>query len=115
MAGCGAGGGGGTRDLLCDHEGEEENSVTVVGDEASLSLTEWYRLVRDRGREGEATLVDERGDTVRALLTEFADAVDGDGGDLVSFAEATRVQEVLDAIHASEGDSVRPGADAGGR
>ena len=105
----------GTIDLLCDHEGEEENSVTVVGDEASLSLTEWYRLVRDRGREGEATLVDERGDTVRALLTEFADAVDGDGSDLVSFAEATRVQEVLDAIHASEGDSVRPGADAGGR
>ena len=110
-----AGGVRGTIDLLCDHEGEEENSVTVVGDEASLSLTEWYRLVRDRGREGEATLVDERGDTVRALLTEFADAVDGDGGDLVSFAEATRVQEVLDAIHASEGDSVRPGADAGGR
>ncbi|MEZ3163220.1 Gfo/Idh/MocA family oxidoreductase [Halorubrum sp. RMP-47] len=105
----------GTVDLLCDHEGEEENSVTVVGDEASLSLTEWYRLVRDRGREGEATLVDERGDTVRTLLTEFADAVDGDGGDLVSFAEATRVQEVLDAIHASEGDSVRPGVDAGGR
>ena len=105
-----AGGVRGTIDLLCDHEGEEENSVTVVGAEASLSLTEWYRLVRDRGREGEATLVDERGDTVRALLTEFADAVDGDGADLVSFAEATRVQAVLDAIHASEGDSVRPGA-----
>ena len=105
-----AGGVRGTIDLLCDHEGEEENSVTVVGAEASLSLTEWYRLVRDRGRESEATLVDERGDTVRALLTEFADAVDGDGADLVSFAEATRVQAVLDAIHASEGDSVRPGA-----
>ena len=110
-----AGGVRGTLDLLCDHEGEEENSVTVVGDEASLSLTEWYRLVRDRGRETEATLVDERGDSVRALLTEFASALDGDDGDLVSFAEATRVQEVLDAIHASEGDSVRPGANAGGR
>ena len=100
----------GTIDLLCDHEGEEENSVTVVGDEASLSLTDWHRLVRNRGREGEETLVDERGDTVRALLTEFATAVDGDGGDLVSLAEATRVQEVLDAIHASGGDRVRPGA-----
>ena len=52
---------------------------------------------------------------MRALLTEFASALDGDDGDLVSFAEATRVQEVLDAIHASEGDSVRPGANAGGR
>ena len=105
----------GTIDLLCDHEGEEENAITVVGDEASLSLTEWYRLVRDRGREAETTLVDERGDTVSALLTEFADAVEGDGGDLVSFAAATRVQEVLDAIHASGGDAVRPGGDGGAR
>ncbi|MGM0446976.1 MAG: Gfo/Idh/MocA family protein [Methanobacteriota archaeon] len=103
----------GTLDLLCDHEGEEENSITVVGDEASLSLTEWYRLVRNRGREGEETVVGERGDMVRALLREFAGAVDGDGGDLVSFAEATRVQEVLDAVHASAGDRVRPGSDGG--
>ena len=103
----------GTIDLLCDHEGEGANDITVVGDEASLSLTEWYRLVRNRGRGDEATLVDERGDTVRALLTEFAGAVEGDGGDLVSFVEATRVQEVLDAIHASEGDRVRPGAGDG--
>ncbi|TKX75052.1 Gfo/Idh/MocA family oxidoreductase [Halorubrum sp. GN11_10-6_MGM] len=102
----------GTVDLLCDHEGEEENSITVVGDEASLSLTHWYRLVRNRGREDAETLVDERGDTVRALLTEFADAVEGDDGDLVSFAEAARVQEILDAIHASDGDRVRPGSDA---
>ena len=107
-----AGGVRGTIDLLCDHDGDEENSVTVVGDEGSLSLTEWHRLVRDRGRETEATLVDERGDTVCTLLTEFANAVDGDGGDLVSFAEATRVQAVLDAIHASEGDRVLPAAGA---
>ncbi|GAA0538112.1 hypothetical protein GCM10008994_11590 [Halorubrum ejinorense] len=104
-----AGGVRGSIDLLCDHEGDEENVVTVVGDGGSLSLTEWYRLTRDRGRESEATLVDERGDTVSALLTEFAEAVEGDGGDLVSFAEATRVQEVLDAVHASECDAVRPG------
>jgi len=97
------------------HEGDEENSITVVGDEGSLSLTEWHRLVRDRGRETEATLVDERGNTVRSLLTEFADAVDGADGDLVSFAEATRVQAVLDAIHASEGDRVRPGENGRGK
>ncbi|OYR48083.1 Gfo/Idh/MocA family protein [Halorubrum sp. Eb13] len=96
----------GTIDLLCDHEGEEENVVTVVGDDGSLSLTEWHRLVRDRGREGERTLVDERGDTTAALLTEFARAMDGDGGDLVSFGEATRVQAALEAIHASDGDRV---------
>ena len=106
-----AGGVRGTIDLLCDHEGGEENAITVVGEAASLSLTEWYRLVRNRGRGDEATLVDERGDTVTALLTEFAGAVDGDGGDLVSFAEATRVQETLDAVRASEGDRVLPGTD----
>jgi len=96
----------GTLDLLCDHQGDEENAVAVVGDEGSLSLTAWHRLVRDRGRERERTLVDERGDTTAALLTEFAAAMDGDDGDLVSFGEATRVQRVLEAIHASAGDRV---------
>ncbi|MFO8115560.1 MAG: Gfo/Idh/MocA family oxidoreductase [Halorubrum sp.] len=104
-----AGGVRGTIDLLCDHEGEEENAIAVVGDDGSLSLTEWHRLVRDIGRETETTLVDERGDTTAALLTEFADAMDGDGGDLVSFGEATRVQTVLDAIHASDGDRLSLG------
>jgi len=32
--------------------------------------------------------------------------MDGDDGDLVSFGEATRVQRVLEAIHASAGDRV---------
>lgn len=103
-----AGGVRGTIDLLCDHDGDEVNAITVVGDEGSLSLTDWYRLVRDRGRETGTTLVDERGDTVATLLTEFANAIDGDGGSLVSFAEAARVQAVIDAIHASDGDRVRP-------
>jgi predicted dehydrogenase len=101
-----AGGVRGTIDLLCDHEGDEENTITVVGDDGSLSLLEWHRLVRDRGRESERTLVDEGGYTTAALLTEFATAMDGDGGDLVSFGEATRVQRVLEAIHASDGDRV---------
>lgn len=97
----------GTIDLLCDHEGDEANNITVIGDDGSLSLIEWHRLVRDRGRGTQRTLVDERKDTVTTLLTEFANAIDGDDADLVSFAEATRVQEVLDAIHASDGDRIR--------
>jgi predicted dehydrogenase len=109
-----AGGVRGTIDLLCDHRGDEANAITVVGDEGSLSLTAWHRLVRDRGRESERTLVDERGDTTGALLTEFAAAMDGDDGDLVSFGEATRVQRALEAIHASDGDRVALDADAAG-
>ena len=104
----------GTLDLLCDHQGDEENAVTVVGDEGSLSLTAWHRLVRDRGRESERTLVDERGDTTAALLAEFAAAMDGDDGDLVSFGEATRVQRVLEAVHASDGDRVALGGGVAG-
>jgi predicted dehydrogenase len=104
----------GTLDLLCDHRGDETNAITVVGDEGSLSLTAWHRLVRDRGRESERTLVDERGDTTESLLTEFAAAMDGDDGDLVSFGEATRVQRALEAIHASDGDRVALDADAAG-
>lgn len=102
----GAAGVRGTIDLLCDHDGDEENSITVVGEAGSLSLTEWHRLVRDRGRERETTLVDERGDTTAALLTEFATAMDGGSADLVSFEAAARIQSVLDAIHASDGDRV---------
>ena len=37
---------------------------------------------------------------------ELAAACDLDGGDLVSFGEATRVQAALEAIHASDGDRV---------
>jgi predicted dehydrogenase len=96
----------GTLDLLCDHDGAEENTITVVGDHGSLSLTEWYRLVRDRGGPDEAVLVGERGDTTAALLDEFAAAMDGESGDLVSFEAAARVQGVLDAIHASDGDRI---------
>ncbi|MFB6125899.1 MAG: Gfo/Idh/MocA family protein [Halolamina sp.] len=101
-----AGGVRGTLDLLTDHDGPERNVVTVVGDEGSLSLTEWHRLVRNRGREDETVLVDEPGDTVDALLTELVAELDGGDGDLVTFAEATRVQAALDAIHRSDGERV---------
>ena len=106
-----AGGVRGTIDLLCDHDGPERNLITVVGDDASLSLTDWYRLVRDRGRPDERTLVDERGDTTARLLAEVAAAIDGDDADLVSFAEATRVQAVVDALLAGGGEpiAVEPG------
>lgn len=97
---------GGTVDLLTDHEGEEENVITVVGDEGSLALTEWYRLHRDRGHDTHEVVVDDPGDTTGALVDEVvADIEDGDG-DLVSFAEATQVQAVLDGLFASDGDSV---------
>ena len=104
-----AGGVRGTLDLLCDLESDEENAITVVGNDGSLALTAWHRLIRDRGRENESTLVDERGDTTAMLLDEFAAAIDGEPADLVSFDEATRVQATLEAVHDSDGDRVELG------
>jgi len=93
----------GTIDLLCDHSGEEENAITVTGTESSLSLTEWHSLIEHRGESTEAVLNETRSETTLALVDEFVAEVDGDGGDLVSFAEANRVQRVVDAIFASDG------------
>lgn len=94
----------GTIDLLCDHEQSEENSITVVGSEGSLSLLDWYRLVENRGEDDETVLNDDREQTTLTLVDEFVKELDGEGGDLVSFAEANRVQRVVDAIFDSEGE-----------
>jgi predicted dehydrogenase len=93
----------GTIDLLCDHSQSEENAITVTGTESSLSLTEWHRLIENRGEDDEGVLNDTRSQTTLALVDEFVAELDGDGGDLVSFAEANRVQRVVDAIFASGG------------
>lgn len=96
----------GTIDLLTDHEQEEENSITVVGSESSLSLLEWYRLVENRNEGGETVLNDARGRTTLTLVDEFVAELDGEGGNLVSFDEANRVQRVLDAIFSSDGETL---------
>jgi predicted dehydrogenase len=93
----------GTIDLVTDHEQEEQNSITVLGSEGSLSLLEWYRLVENWGEDDEAVLNDTRGRTTLTLVDEFVKELDDEGGDLVSFEEANRVQRVVDAIFASEG------------
>ncbi|WP_224335102.1 Gfo/Idh/MocA family protein [Haloprofundus halobius] len=96
----------GTIDVLCDHQQSEENSITVVGSKSALTLTEWYKLVEHRGDDGgarETTLNETRERTTLTLVDEFVAALDGDGGNLVSFEEANRVQRVVDAVFASEG------------
>ncbi|MFC7234739.1 Gfo/Idh/MocA family protein [Halosegnis marinus] len=101
-----AGGVAGTFDLLCDCDVPEENVIEVTGTEGSLALTDWYRLVADRGTDDERVLVDERSSTTAALVEAFVAEIEGEGGDLVSFREANRVQRVVDAILAGEGRSV---------
>jgi predicted dehydrogenase len=93
----------GTIDLLTDHEQSEENAITVVGSEGSLSLLEWYKLVANRGEESETVVNEAREQTTLTLVDEFVAELDGEDGDLVSFAEANRVQRVVDAIFESEG------------
>jgi predicted dehydrogenase len=96
----------GTLDLTCGGAGVEENAVTVEGTEGALSLRGWNRLVADPGTPEERLVTDDRGETTLTLVDEFVTAMDGGDADLVSFAEATRVQRTLDAVFASEGAPV---------
>jgi predicted dehydrogenase len=66
-------------------------------------LLEWHRLVENRGGDDETVLNDARERTTLTLVDEFVAELDGERGDLVSFAEANRVQRVVDAIFASDG------------
>ena len=102
----GVNGVGGVIDLLTDCGAEEENSITVVGTEGTLSLLEWYRLVGSGVESEERSIEERRSETTQMLVDEFVTALDGGDGDLVSFAEATQVQRVVDAIFDSEGDAV---------
>ncbi len=96
----------GTLDLACDHAASEENSITVLGSESSLSLTQWHRLLRNRGEDDEELLNESGDSTTLALIEEFVTELEGGDGDLVSFDEANRVQRVVDAIFDSEGETV---------
>ncbi|ELZ11638.1 oxidoreductase domain-containing protein [Halovivax asiaticus JCM 14624] len=94
----------GTIDLLCDCAGSEVNAITVEGTEGSLSLQAWRRLVADPGEETERVLTEDPGETTLTLVDEFVTALDGGDGDLVSVAEATRVQAVVDAVLGIDAD-----------
>ncbi|MUV58914.1 Gfo/Idh/MocA family protein [Halogeometricum sp. CBA1124] len=98
----------GSIDLLCDHDGAEENSITVVGSASSLTLVEWYRLLENRGLPDERVLNETRERTTLTLVDEFVTAVEGGDADLVPFAEANRVQRVVDAVFASDWETVEP-------
>ena len=96
----------GTIDLLTDCGTDEQNSMTVIGSEGSLSLLDWYRLAESAEGEEQQLVVDDPGENTLQLVDEFVAELEGEGGDLVSFAEANAVQEVVDAIFASEGEHI---------
>ncbi|SHG46618.1 Gfo/Idh/MocA family protein [Halobaculum gomorrense] len=98
----------GTIDLLTDHEQPEKNAITVTGTEGELTLTEWFRLTADPGTDAEEELCAERESTTVTLVDEFVTALEDGDADLVSFAEATAVQRVVDAVFDSAGDHVDP-------
>jgi predicted dehydrogenase len=97
---------GGTLDVLTDCGADEQNSMTVIGTEGSLTLLDWYRLAESAEGEDQTVVNDTRGDTTGQLVDEFVTALDGGNGDLVSFAEATQVQRVVDAVFDSAGKPV---------
>ncbi|WP_348612491.1 Gfo/Idh/MocA family protein [Halobaculum rarum] len=96
----------GTIDLLTDHEQPEENAITVTGTGGELTLTEWFRLTANPGTDAEEELCAQRESTTLLLVDEFVTELEGGDGDLVSFAEATAVQRVVDAVFDSAGEAV---------
>jgi len=96
----------GTIDLLTDHDQPEENAITVTGTQGELTLTEWFRLTADPGTDAEEELCAQRESTTLMLVDEFVTELEGGDGDLVSFAEATAVQRVVDAVFDSGGQSL---------
>lgn len=125
----------GTLDLATGVAASEENRLSVLGTDGKLTLRAWHRLVADDGEESERVLNEDRTSTTRLLLDEFVAAMDdhagerdgaatetthaggesettdGDEPDLVSFAEATAVQRVVDSVFDSEGEAVDPRVD----
>ena len=96
----------GTIDLLTDCGADEENSMRVIGSEGSLTLLDWYRLAESAEGEEQQVVVNDPGENTLQLVDEFVAELDGEDGDLVSFAEANAVQQVVDAIFAAEGERV---------
>ncbi len=96
----------GVLDLLTDCGTDEQNSMRVIGTDGSLMLLDWYRLAESAEGEEERIVNDSRAETTLQLVEEFVRALDGGEGDLVSFAEATQVQRVVDAVFDSEGKPV---------
>jgi len=99
----------GTLDLLTDCGTDEQNSMTIVGTDGSLKLFDWYRLAKSAEGEDQEVVNEDASDTTLMLVDEFVAELNGEDGDLVSFAEANRVQRVVDAIFASEGERVAVG------
>lgn len=96
----------GVIDLVTDCGADEQNSITVLGTKTEFSLLEWYRLVENGKGADKSSLNEMREQTTLTLVDEFVKELDGEGGNLVSFAEATQVQRVVDAIFASEGETI---------
>lgn len=98
----------GTIDLLCDHEGQEENTISVVGTERQYTLVEWYKLVEAYNQPDERVHNERRANTIELLLDEFVTEIEGGDGNLVSFETANQVQRVIDAVFSSDGQPVDP-------
>lgn len=88
-------------DLLTDTKDEEENIITLHGSKKSISLVDWYRLVENFKTPDEKILNEERMNTSTQLISEFVNLLDSAKGNVVSFEEARRTQQILDSIYVS--------------
>lgn len=92
-------------DYLVGSTEEEENSITIVGDKGILTLQKWSILLGSQNGEKLHELKVGREDE-EDMVSAFLKSVRGYEPDhpLVSFESAAKAQQILQAIHESNGE-----------
>lgn len=90
-------------DFLTKSTEKEENSITIVGDKGYLTLQQWHILLGAKSGSDLITIDDS--EEVEDMVDAFLKRVRGDQSvqSLVSFKDAAYAQQILQALHDSNG------------
>lgn len=77
---------------------QEEIRFTLYGSAGTLSLDNWSVLMAGGIHEPLSTVTIPENDRFLGLLTEFVQAIQGNQGNLVDFAEGYEIQDVLESL-----------------
>ncbi|MFV2015845.1 MAG: hypothetical protein ACC656_10475 [Candidatus Heimdallarchaeota archaeon] len=82
---------------------KEENSVAIVGDKGYLTLQHWY-ILQGSQSGSDLEVIDESLE-IEDMVSAFMKRVRGEESmqPLVSFEDAAYAQQILQAIHESDG------------
>ncbi|OLS28533.1 MAG: hypothetical protein HeimC2_05900 [Candidatus Heimdallarchaeota archaeon LC_2] len=92
-------------DYLVGSAEEEENSITIIGDNGYLSLQKWSILLGSQN-ESELAELKTNGKNEEDMVSAFLKSLKGivPNNPLVTFKDAANAQKILQAIHESNGE-----------